>query len=216
MGRRSGKSIGGQLILEFYGGNTSLLTSQPITDGFNAWWKSFNEENYTLTKITQDKVLPIYELIADATKRKQVKDAIEKYISNQKLSSVSTTPLLQAWNGKNHTYDTSYLDIAVHSNRKYEGAVCSIYKQQRTHTVPLYLYSNGQKQRLSVEPLQADAGWQLEKELGYVYTSPVDGAIPLYEAANENDYCYTTEDKQEYGIAGSWKKTGIVCYTMPL
>lgn len=54
------------------------------------------------------------------------------------------------------------------------------------------------------------------KELGYVYTSPVDGAIPLYEAANENDYCYTTEDKQEYGIAGSWKKTGIVCYTMPL
>lgn len=210
------QSIGGQLILEFYGGNTSLLTSQPITDGFNAWWKSFNEENYTLTKITQDKVLPIYELIADATKRKQVKDAIEKYISNQKLSSVSTTPLLQAWNGKNHTYDTSYLDIAVHSNRKYEGAVCSIYKQQRTHTVPLYLYSNGQKQRLSVEPLQADAGWQLEKELGYVYTSPVDGAIPLYEAANENDYCYTTEDKQEYGIAGSWKKTGIVCYTMPL
>ena len=103
--------------------------------------------------------------IADATKRKQVKDAIEKYISNQKLSSVSTTPLLQAWNGKNHTYDTSYLDIAVHSNRKYEGAVCSIYKQQRTHTVPLYLYSNGQKQRLSVEPLQADAGWQLEKEM---------------------------------------------------
>lgn len=94
------QSIGGQLILEFYGGNTSLLTSQPITDGFNAWWKSFNEENYTLTKITQDKVLPIYELIADATKRKQVKDAIEKYISNQKLSSVSTTPLLQAWNGK--------------------------------------------------------------------------------------------------------------------
>ena len=68
----------------------------------------------------------------------------------------------------------------------------------------------------NVEPLQADAGWQLEKELGYVYTSPVDGAIPLYEAANENDYCYTTEDKQAYGIEGSWKKTGIVCYTMPL
>ena len=105
-------------------------------------------------------------MIKDATKRKQVKDAIEKYISNQKLSSVSTTPLLQAWNGKNHTYDTSYLDIVTHSNKKYEGAVCSIYKQQRTNTVPLYLYSNGQKQRLSVESLRADTGWQLEKELG--------------------------------------------------
>ena len=32
-------------------------------------WNSFNEENYTLTKITQNKVLPIYELIADATKK---------------------------------------------------------------------------------------------------------------------------------------------------
>lgn len=210
------QSIGGQLIFEFYGGNTTLLPSLPTTADLNTWLKSFNEENYTLTKITQNKVLPIYDMIKDATKRKQVKDAIEKYISNQKLSSVSTTPLLQAWNGKNHTYDTSYLDIVTHSNKKYEGAVCSIYKQQRTNTVPLYLYSNGQKQRLSVESLRADTGWQLEKELGYVYTLPVDGAIPLYEAANENDYCYTTEDKQEYGIEGSWKKTGIVCYTMPL
>lgn len=210
------QSIGGQLILEFYGGNTSLLTSQPITDGFNAWWNSFNEENYTLTKITQNKVLPIYELIADATKKEQVKDAIEKYISNQKLSLVSTTPLLQAWNGKNHTYDTSYLGIAMHSNKKYEGAICSIYKQQITSTVPLYLYSNGKKQRLSVELLPADTEWQLEKELGYVYASPVEGAIPLYEAENKNDYCYTTEDKQEYGTKGSWKQKGIVCYTMPL
>ena len=57
---------------------------------------------------------------------------------------------------------------------------------------------------------------QLEKELGYVYASPVEGAIPLYEAENKNDYCYTTEDKQEYGTKGSWKQKGIVCYTMPL
>ena len=136
-----------------------------------------------------------------------MKDAIEKYISNPKLSLVSTTPLLQAWNGKNHTYDTSYLDIAMHSNKKYEGAICSITNNK---------YSNGKKQRLSVELLPADTEWQLEKELGYVYASPVEGAIPLYEAENKNDYCYTTEDKQEYGTKGSWKQKGIVCYTMPL
>ena len=106
--------------------------------------------------------------------------------------------------------------MAMHSNKKYEGAICSIYKQQITSTVPLYLYSNGKKQRLSVELLPADTEWQLEKELGYVYASPVEGAIPLYEAENKNDYCYTTEDKQEYGTKGSWKQKGIVCYTMPL
>ncbi len=127
------QSIGGQLIFEFYGGNTTLLPSLPTTADLNTWLKSFNEENYTLTKITQNKVLPIYDMIKDATKRKQVKDAIEKYISNQKLSSVSTTPLLQAWNGKNHTYDTSYLDIVTHSNKKYEGAVCSILQTAKNN-----------------------------------------------------------------------------------
>jgi len=110
----------------------------------------------------------------------------------------------------------SGISWAVRSNKKYEGAICSIYKQQITSTVPLYLYSNGKKQRLSVELLPADTEWQLEKELGYVYASPVEGAIPLYEAENKNDYCYTTEDKQEYGTKGSWKQKGIVCYTMPL
>lgn len=210
------QSIGGQLILEFYGGDTALLPSQPTTANINTWWKSFNEENYILTTITQNRALPIYEMIKDAVKREQVKNAMKEYISNQQLSSVSTTPLLQAWNGENHTYYTSYSENAANSSRKYEGAVCSIYKQNRSNTVPLYLYSNGQKQRLSLKPLQEDAGWKLEKELGYVYTSPVDGAIPLYEAENKKDYCYTTEDKKEYGIEGSWKKTGIVCYTMPL
>lgn len=67
------QSIGGQLIFEFYGGDTALLPSQPTAADIDTWWKSFNEENYTLTKITQDKVLPIYEMIEDATKREQVK-----------------------------------------------------------------------------------------------------------------------------------------------
>ena len=146
-----------------------------------------------------------------------MKDAIEKYISNQKLSLVSTTPLLQAWNGKNHTYDTSYLDIAMHSNKKYEGAICSIYKQQITSTVPLYLYSNGKKATSICRAIASRHRMATgKKELGYVYASPVEGAIPLYEAENKNDYCYTTEDKQEYGTKGSWKQKGIVCYTMPL
>lgn len=99
--------------------------------------------------------------------------------------------------------------------QKYEGAICSIYKQQITSTVPLYLYSNGKKQRLSVELLPADTEWQLEKELGYVYASPVEGAIPLYEAENKNDYCYTTEDKQEYGTKGSWKQKALYVTQCP-
>lgn len=53
------------------------------------------------------------------------------------------------------------------------------------------------------------------KELGYVYASPVEGAIPLYEAENKNDYCYTTEDKQEYGTKGSWKQKALYVTQCP-
>lgn len=209
------QSIGGQLVMEFFGGDTSLLSPNATTSDFNAWWSSFNEENYTLTKIL-NKVLPIYEMIEDTAKSEQVKNAMNDYIGNQQISMISTLPLLQAWDGKNHSYYTSYLESGSSYGRKYEGAVCSIYKQQRKNTVPLYLYSNGQKQRLSLEQLQKDAGWKLEREMGYVYTSSVEGAIPLYEAESKSDYCYTTEDKQEYGEKGNWKKAGIACYVMPL
>lgn len=210
------QSIGGQLIIEFFGGDTSLLSSNPTTNDFKAWWGSFNEDNYTLTSIIGNQALPIYEMIEDAAKSEQVKNAMRTYINSRSISSVSTIPLLQAWDGKSHIYRTSFFDFDVSPSRKYEGAVCSIYGQQRKNTVPLYLYSNGQKQRLSLEALQENSGWKLEKEMGYVYASSVEGAIPLYEAESKNDYCYTTEDKKEYGEKGSWKKTGIACYVMPL
>ncbi|WP_418697650.1 MAC/perforin domain-containing protein [Bacteroides sp.] len=209
------QSVGGQLVIEFFGGDTSLLSSHPSAGEVDAWWSSFNDENYTLTEIIRN-ALPIYEMIKDAAKKEQVKNAVNEYVANQKITAVSTLPLLQAWSGKTHTYHTSYPDCAASSSHRYEGAVCSIYGQQRKNTVPLYLYSNKQKQRLSTEALQEDADWVLEKELGYVYTSPAEGAIPLYEAENKNDYCYTTEDKQTYGTEGSWKKVGIACYVLPL
>lgn len=60
-----------------------------------------------------------------------------------------------------------------------------------------------------------DTEWQLEKELGYVYASPVEGAIPLYEAENKNDYCYTTEDKQEYGTKGVGSKKALYVTQCP-
>lgn len=141
---------------------------------------------------------------------------MKEYIANQKITAVPTTQLFQAWNGKRHTYYTSYLDCLADYSTTYEGIVCSVYEQQKENTVPLYLYSNKRKQRISTEPLQEDGGWKLEKELGYVYTSPVEGATPLYEAENKNDYCYTTENKQEYGVEGSWKNAGIVCYVLPI
>ncbi len=207
--------VGGQLVIEFFGGNTSLLSSHPSADAINAWWSSFNENNYTLTDIIRN-AIPIYEMIQDAAKKEQVRNAMKEYIANQKITAVPTTQLFQAWNGKRHTYYTSYLDCLADYSTTYEGIVCSVYEQQKENTVPLYLYSNKRKQRISTEPLQEDGGWKLEKELGYVYTSPVEGATPLYEAENKNDYCYTTENKQEYGVEGSWKNTGIVCYVLPI
>lgn len=206
------QSIGGQLILEFFGGDASLLSQHPTKEEFKAWYGSLlNETNYALTRII-NQALPIEQLIEDKSKREQVKEAVKNHLATCRLKISATTPLLQAWDGESYRYFTSYTEIT--SN--YEGAICSLYKEQKMKTTPLFLYSNGKEQRLSTRTPDNNADWEVQKEIGYIYTSQQEGALPLYEATNGRAYYYSTKDKETYGKKGLWEKTGVVGYVMPL
>ncbi|WP_300704253.1 MAC/perforin domain-containing protein [Bacteroides sp.] len=210
------QSVGGQLIVEFFGGETSLLSLRPTYEEFKAWFaSSLNETNYTLTQILHN-ALPIYQMIQDESKRDQVKEAVKNYLATCRLNLTETTSLLQAWNGNGYSYFNSYQDCKANSQCKYEGAICSLYKNQKMNTTQLYLYLNGEEQRLSTETLDAETGWKHSQELGYIYTSRQEGTIPLFEATNGKAYYYSIEDKAAYGKQGSWKKTKIIGYVMPL
>lgn len=206
------QSIGGQLILEFFGGETTHLSQRPTKEEFKTWYKSpLSESNYTLTRIINH-ALPIDQLIEDKNKREQVKEAVKSYLATCRLDISATTPLLQAWNGQSYKYFTSYKECT--SN--YEGAICSIYKEKKANTTPLCLYSNGKEHRLSTQSIDAKTGWEIQKEIGYIYPSQQEGTLPLFEATDGRAYYYSIKNKEVYGKQGIWKKQGIVGYVMPL
>lgn len=204
-------SVGSQLVMEFYGGDASLVNSH--SSSLAPWLQSVNEDNYALTDWTRYPT-PIYELIDNPAKRAQVKEAIKQYVADSKMPFTPTAMLLQAWNGKNHTYHNSYPD----QHFGYEGPVCSLYRRETGNTVPLYLYSNGERNYLTLDnPDEMQGGkWEFEKVIGFVYASQEEGTVPLYETRSQHDYCYTTEDRESYGVLGSWKKERVVCYVRPL
>lgn len=206
------QSIGGQLVVEYHGGN-ALMAASFGQKKYKDWLDSANEDNYALTEILNT-LTPIYELIADGTKREQVKAAVYQYIADHEIKMVKTTPLFQSWDGIYHTYYNSYEDAII----GYEGPVCSVYQEEGNQRVPLYCYSNGKNHYLTLQGSEVNLGndWHLEGIIGYAYNYPVEGSIPLYECKSKNDYCYTIEDKDNYGKKGDWKKIRIVCYVLPL
>lgn len=205
------KGAGGQLIMEFCGGNTSLLSLPPVEKELIEWFGTDPDEtNYALTYI---ETIPIYRVISDKTKKAQLQEAVKAYIAENTLKVVATVPLIQAWSGYNYAYFNSYEACSARSECKYEGAICSLYQNQEENTAPLYTYKQGILQRLSMNSEKAGSDKVM---IGYIYDSPQKGSVPLFEATDGKGYYYTVADKASYDKRGDWRKIGIVGYVMPL
>lgn len=76
------QGIGGQLVVEYHGGNV-LMAASFGQKKYKDWLDSANEGNYALTEILNI-LTSIYELIADGTKREQVKVAVYQYIGQHR------------------------------------------------------------------------------------------------------------------------------------
>lgn len=212
------KNVAGKLAVEFHGGNMNV-SSISIPETISIWAKSLDDDNAVLTNIAWNRSLPIYELISDPIKKEQIKETIIRRIVQKKIAMSHTAPMFQSWNGSNHLYSTSYNPVYGEGyNWAFEYPVCTVYRDQVSSTIPLYVYSNGKNHLFTLDyhPEGINSEWVYQDIFGYVYADPTVGAIPLYQAYNGNDYCYTTEPGPTYGIYGSWKNEGIVCYVLPL
>lgn len=208
------KNIGGKLEVEYHGGAPMVLPIFPNIVDVNKWQQTVNDDNAVLVKINWEETIPIYELISDPVKKEQVKDAIVRLIERRRLIPAPVTPIIQVWNGRNHQYFTFYKTYCSDTG----FPICSIYGEQVFGTIPLYKYSNDKRNLFSLDyhPAGIDGDWSYQGILGYVYSNPTVGAVPLYKAWNGDDFCYTTESAPAYGIYESWKNQGVVCYVLPL
>ena len=87
---------GGALSVQFHGGNTKRLSAElsvlPTTTSESAtavsdWWNAtdIDSANLSLTLLTGDDLVPIYQLISDETKRAEVQRAVKAYIHSHQL-----------------------------------------------------------------------------------------------------------------------------------
>lgn len=219
------KNHGAAIYVECCGGDQSrvpylhLTPNEVIGDPMDLteWYKSLNGSNYALSELHGRDMIPLYELVADPTKKEQIKQAIQTYIHKNQLQEVLTTPLYQASNGMHHRYFISYKDYSENARTLWTlGApLGGLYVNRQPGTLPLYQYTNGQNDRFSSEYNSENLdGMTFLRTAGYTCESYKSGNMTiLYEIWNgQDDYAYTTEDKQSYGDNGSWKKTGKEWY----
>lgn len=197
----------GALRVTLEGGNTALLSANPSQGELIAWLQDCTPENGALLGFP-DEPTPIYEIIPDKDKAAAVKRTFDQYLKANQLNSLKTTTLLQSWKDGQHIYSTS-------SSSQTEAAVCAIPVAKANGLQALFSITQKGKSRLVISadgaPVQGTA-----LMLGFVYTSHVDGTIPLYEYHCGANYYYSINENISSDSAHRWTKTGIIGYVIPL
>lgn len=226
--KESSRNYGGAIVVEFYGGDYAklpypeLLPNELVNGPMDitAWRQSVNKDNYTLVGVSEIglKPIPIYNLIEDPAKQIEVKKAVIQYIKSKQIQQMDTAPIIQAYNGKCHRYFTSYSDFEALPDKTYTscGVIGSVFKRQYPETVPLYLFSNGVNDRLSLsEYSDVPKGYTLKGTFGFVYKDYASDLQTIYEITDGTHFAYTTERKDIYGSEEGqrWTPTGKEFYT---
>ena len=219
------KNHGSAIYVECCGGDNSCLPHLQLTPNevigdpmdLTEWNRSLNSSNYALSELHGCDMIPLYDLVADPVKKEQIKKAIQEYIHENQLQEALTVPIYQGISGMHHRYFISYKDYSENAETTWtcEAPLGGLYVNIQSKTEPLYQYTNGQNDRFSSEyHAEGMDGMTFLRIAGYTNKSYNNQSCTiLYEIWNgQDDYAYTTEDKQSYGKNGSWKKTGKEWY----
>lgn len=235
-----------ELFVTTFGGTGSFMRYDISNDGLPmadvaSWENTINNENDNLTRIDMTQTYPIYEFIADPTKKAQVKAAVEKYIANKQIEMMSLVPLLEYHNpiSKDH-YTTTDAFFVEKWGGGWKKSTTSgsyvlgyVFPKQEPGTIPLYEYYNakGLDHFTTTNPSIVEnygSDWVRNSVttgsyiLGYVYPNNVAETIPLYEyvSSSESDHFTTTDAFIIQNWGGDWRKgttngTCILGYVFP-
>lgn len=124
-------------------GEINLDTSTPKISVTN-WQNSVTPENSVLVDFGSDGFIPIYELVADAAKRNELKSAFDAFLENGAVENVYTPmPVYSMYSSGGGVYDNHVITLypeKEHHTAVNEGVVFYAYSYQKPGTVPLYRY----------------------------------------------------------------------------
>lgn len=206
------------LFAKSSGGTKSISESWDFTNGplksvsTSDWSSSVDFKNSVVLKI--QKAVPIYDLVADPTKKAQIKAAVEKYMAEQELELL--TPMHRYWSSglNDHMYLVNRDDDAHGKWYVYEGIEYYGYSIQVPSTVPLYRYwSSNLRDHFYTTARGNYYNYTYEAIECYVYDKQVGGTVPIYGywSSNIKDHFYTI-------TAGNYTKfvyEGVQFYAYP-
>lgn len=208
-GKQYGGANSGQTISFDSKGNATNFT---FSEG--SWQQSVTDRNAALINI--GKAVFIYDFITDATKKAQVKAAVERYMKSQQISEIDDKRVPV------YSYVKNGGGIHLLSLSSSEGSYWKLEKTgfyalptQTAYNLPVRWYTTSPTMRDNLYTLGfGDNYWNNLKGFAFfAFRNQESGTVPVYEYTNKDgkDHYYSTE------IEGDpyWKNRGIAFYAYP-
>ncbi|TAG99837.1 MAG: hypothetical protein EAZ15_10480 [Sphingobacteriales bacterium] len=186
------------------------------------WQSGVNAQNSVLIDISYDGLIPIYELVADPTKKAALKAYITKYlIDGQVYNGYKTAPIYQFYYANQDHFTTSNpRAVDGYSGWRYDGVDFRAFSAPAPETVPVYTFLNiplfNHFISTDINATWGYADWQPCGIDFYAYKTQVPGTIPIYlYYSNKDTDHFTTSNPNIASQFIGWQKYGIAFYAYP-
>lgn len=206
-----------------HNGHKVTISSEGVVNhtlDFSEWQKSVDKNHCVLTEINFNKTYPIYDFIKDPVKKQQIKDAVIRYINNQKRPILKLKPMFQL-KSKNTgdtwwVYTKDEVDYAVNRwGEEFQGLLGFVLAESDPDARPMYRLKSRKTSdtwyTFDWGTVQyAIAKWNEEYSGidGYLYANSHDDTRPLYrlKSRRTSDTWYTCDwGTAQYAI-DKWKE----------
>ncbi|MBE5320607.1 hypothetical protein IM793_15675 [Pedobacter sp. MR2016-19] len=177
--------------LQFYGGTNSGRSVSFDSNGYSSesvnisgWEQSVNTKNCALVAI--DNAVPIYEFIENPIKKRQVKEAVERYIIARQIKELGEVPVYAYYSsrGGDHYFGLGNQPTIGNGNFINEGIVFYAFSKPTDGAVPVYVYYSSRNADhyygLGNSPTIGNGAFVNEGIAFYAYPKNAPNTRPVY------------------------------------
>lgn len=187
------KCIGGSTS-----GTTITLSSNnqgpSYTINLGSWTESVDDTHSKLVDVDWNYAYPIYELVSDLTKKKQLEEAVKKYINSKQIIMLNIVPLYEGYHvrGGDHLYTLDKNEISKFGYND-NGIACYVLSPDNEEKIgykPVYRGYNKQMNDHYYTTTYDEFrqhGYTYERTEFYISPTLQDCTMPFYQGYKDKD-----------------------------
>lgn len=207
-----------ELFVTTFGGTGSFMRYDISNDGLPmadvaSWENTINNENDNLTRIDMTQTYPIYEFIADPTKKAQVKAAVEKYIASKQIEILNIVPVYASYS----KYESAYrydAEAPVYAPSRWVSNGVAFYalKDKVEGSEPVYesysKYESAYRYDLGA-PVNAPDRWVSNGIKFYAHRNLAPDTWPVYASYSKYESAYRYDLGAPVNAPDRWVSNGV-------